>query len=83
MPIGVGDKPVAVVGDVVVVPGERTVVGMTRTAGRPVWRRDVGEGYSYSVAAGLVVIQASENGPLEVLEHSGTADKITFDFIQF
>ncbi|MFB9835327.1 outer membrane protein assembly factor BamB family protein [Actinoallomurus acaciae] len=75
MPIGVGDKPVAAVGEVIVVPGENTIVGMTRAAGRPVWRRNVGEDYSYSIAAGLVVIKASKSGPLEVLDPATGATK--------
>ena len=75
MPIGVGDKPVAAIGETVVVPGENTIVGMTGAAGRAVWRRNVGEDYSYSIADGLVVIQTSKSGPLEVLDPATGAAK--------
>jgi hypothetical protein len=67
------DQGVAVVGDVVVVPDERAVRAVTRSAGKEIWRRDIAGDYTMTIASGLVVVRSTPHGPVEVIDPvSGT-----------
>ncbi|MGI5175402.1 PQQ-binding-like beta-propeller repeat protein [Dactylosporangium sp. CA-152071] len=61
-----GAQDVAVVGNVAVVIGERTVLGLDKDTGRQVWRRSLGEQTGAVVAGDRVVIQGD---PAEALTH--------------
>ena len=47
---------------------ESLVVAVSRSGGKELWRRPVPEDYSFSIASGLVVIQETNEGPLEVVD---------------
>ncbi|MBO4209842.1 PQQ-binding-like beta-propeller repeat protein [Micromonospora echinofusca] len=65
--VATGGHQVAVLGDVVVVTDEGTLLGLDLTTGRERWRRDVTGEYRISVAGGLVAQQTTD-GPLEVVD---------------
>ena len=63
-----GSRSVAVVGEVAVVADELALLGVSRSDGKELWRRQLPEDYSYTIASELVVIQKTKEGPLEVVD---------------
>ncbi|MFG3708340.1 PQQ-binding-like beta-propeller repeat protein [Micromonospora sp. NPDC047670] len=62
------DQQLAQIDQVVVVPDERELRGVDRSTGQERWRHPVSTSYQYAVADGLIVVSATDGGPLEVLE---------------
>ncbi|MEV0567477.1 PQQ-binding-like beta-propeller repeat protein [Dactylosporangium sp. NPDC050588] len=65
MQVETGAQDVAVVGDIAVVIGEGTLLGLDKGTGREVWRRELGERSRAVVAGERVVVQ----GDAEALTH--------------
>jgi hypothetical protein len=61
-------QPSVVIGEVAVVAGDRALLGMSRSDGRQLWRRDLAVDYEYEVAGDLVVLREGKNGPVEALD---------------
>jgi outer membrane protein assembly factor BamB len=62
------DQQLARIGQMVVVPDERELRAVDRSTGQDLWRRPYSMSYQYAVADGLIVVSASDGGPLEVLD---------------
>jgi hypothetical protein len=80
--------PATVIGDVMIVPDQRALRGVSRAAGKELWRRELAEGYRYWIASELVVVREKKDGPLTVLDPATgntkwSAEKATWDFVVY
>ncbi|RLK25414.1 putative pyrroloquinoline-quinone binding quinoprotein [Micromonospora sp. M71_S20] len=62
------DQPLTQLGQVIVVPDERELRAVDRSTGQDRWRHPFPVSYQYTVAGDLIVLSASDGGPLEVLD---------------
>ncbi|MFV2116607.1 PQQ-binding-like beta-propeller repeat protein [Micromonospora sp. LOL_025] len=62
------DQPLTQLGQVIVVPDERELRAVDRSTGQDRWRHPFPVSYQYAVAGDLIVLSASNGGPLEVLD---------------
>ncbi|MFG1777711.1 PQQ-binding-like beta-propeller repeat protein [Micromonospora sp. NPDC049048] len=62
------DQPLTQLGQVVVVPDGRELRAVDRSTGQDRWRHPFPVSYQYAVAGELIVVSASNGGPLEVLD---------------
>ncbi|SCF33769.1 PQQ-like domain-containing protein [Micromonospora echinospora] len=62
------DQPLAQVGQLILVPDGRELRAVDRSTGQDRWRHPFPGSYQYAVAGSLIVVSASNGGPLEVLD---------------
>ncbi|MEV0328195.1 PQQ-binding-like beta-propeller repeat protein [Micromonospora echinospora] len=61
-------QQLAQIGQLIIVPDERELRAVDRSTGQDRWRRPFSMSYQYAVTDGLIVVSASDGGPLEVLD---------------
>ncbi|MGC4791735.1 PQQ-binding-like beta-propeller repeat protein [Micromonospora sp. DT178] len=62
------DQPLTQLGQVIVVPDGRELRAVDRSTGQDRWRHPFPVSYQYAVAGSVIVVSASNGGPLEVLD---------------